>query len=297
MTRGNTTVVLQKVLYPALRDEFLSGRLQRIGGFVLRAQDAVAAQTPAQLHEAFALGYPGSPYDPNAPFVDVIRFQPPRGPVIHDAISPAVVDHPPYTGTGFAPWPDHVAPVYLLDETPLPAGAEMWRVSADGSEDLVAVHPDVATGWLQVAGGEPVPRVPILPSTLAWHAIWQGQDFVADVTRDGIVLLAAEQLDGFEATRGPAWRRVVPAEEVTDVFRMRLECRYRGLPCLVTDSGQDENGTVLRLAYIGHDAEFAEGMSLHKLDAGWYWTAARQEEIEGLQGIQERFEDLPHADA
>jgi len=294
---------LQKAVGPGQLAEYLANASDRIAGFVLRAADVAGAGTPGLLYQAHGLGFAGSPWRPDEPFIDVLRFPVPLKNYLHDAMAPDVVDRPPFTGTGFAHWEGGQAPLFFLDEVRLPAGSELWRVHASGAEELLAVYTDVGYGWTVIAEGLGDVARPVPPSFLmGWRAIWREVEFSADLLDGGrkVVLASAEEppagYDGFVRTPRLVWRAEVLVAEVTDVYELYASCLYQGLEFRVTDVAADADGRVFRLSYVGHDADFAEGIGLNKADAGVYWTLAREADVRDLKFVQNRLASMPNAE-
>ena len=67
--------LMQKAITPALARAHVEGGYDRMAGYVVRAEDVAFATTPAQLFEVHGLGYPGSPFRPDAQFIDLLRFE------------------------------------------------------------------------------------------------------------------------------------------------------------------------------------------------------------------------------
>jgi hypothetical protein len=59
-----------------------------------------------------------------------------------------VIERPPFRGNGFAPGDTEVVPEFKVDSVRLPHGAQMWRLSSDGSQTLVATFDADTTKWL-----------------------------------------------------------------------------------------------------------------------------------------------------
>jgi len=295
---------LQKAVSSGQLQEYAANASDRVAGFVLRATDVAGAKTPGMLYQAHGLGFAGSPWQPDAPFVDVLRFPVPLKNYLHDAVAPGVIDRPPFTGTGFAHWDSGQAPLFFLDEVRLPAGSELWRVHSAGPEELLAVYPDVGHGWTAVAEGLGDASRPVPPSFLVgWRATWRDVEFSADLVdaRRRVVLASPGEppagYDGFVRTARGVWRAEVPVAEISDMYELNVSCRYQGLDFRVVDVADDEGGRIFRLSYTGHDADFAEGIGLDKADAGVYWTVAREADVQDLQFVQNRLAGIPNGNS
>lgn len=290
--------VLQKAVLPGMSDAYLRRGFDRVGGFVVAASDVAWATTSADLFVAHGLGFPGSPVTPDAPHVDVLRFEPvatsrtvaATGGVDQETrrlTGGTFVDRPPFTGTGFVAVPDHVVPLWWLMPTRLPAGAELWRVHADGRSEVLGMYVDVATGWVgshaQATPGERLSR------HVGPLAQWRGAMLSASVIGPDVVLAATTEPPpayGFEPTASGRWRRQVPMTEVDALVELVVTARWNGLEMRVLDELETTSGRVSQLTYVGHDADLAEGLQLTKLDAGVYETLAPSDQLAELTHTQ-----------
>ncbi|MBO0898888.1 hypothetical protein J1G43_02770 [Cellulomonas sp. zg-ZUI22] len=270
--------LMQKALTPQLSDAYLAAGYERTGGFAVPAQTVTWASTAADLVRAHGLTYPGSPYGPDSPHVDVLRFDATAQLRFEDAVGGPdrrtrertggpFLDRPPFTGTGFVGVPDHVVPLYWFVHSRVPAGAQLVRVGADGSSVLLATYVDVAHGWVTedraVAFG-------LLPLHVGPLARWNGNVHPADVLGDRVVLAAAEPLDGFERTAAGRFRRDVPRGDVEELFELYVEARWNGLDVRVVDEFTDRGRPLVRVCATTHDADLAEGLRMDKVEAALY---------------------------
>lgn len=294
--------IMQKAITPQLANAYLEGGYDRVAGFVVRAADVAFATTPAALFEAHGLGFPGSPFAPDDAAVHVLRF--PATPQLRfeDAIGGTdpesrartggpFIDRPPFTGLGFVPVQGALVPLYWLVHSRIPAGSELVRVTPDGAAQVVARFVDVAQGW--VSDDVPVapPASPAIARFVGPIAVWRGAPYAADPLEDGTVALAADAEPdaalGFERTAAGRWRRVVPADEVTELFELSVTARWNGLEMRVVDSFRDTEGRpVARVSYTGHDADLAEGLRLQKVDAGVYEASVPMASLVDVQTAQ-----------
>lgn len=287
--------VLQKALSPEQVKLLVEGNRETVSGFAVKEADARAALTPADLFAVHGLGFPGSPWDPAAETVHLLRFEAPLSIYIHDAMAPEFVDRPPFTGTGFAHWSKGVVPLYFLDECALTPRAEVWRVKAGAPKECVAVYWGVADGWMVVTDDPSGPGQPgrHIPShLLGWNAVWRGQRFRADLEEDNAVLAAPTrppaEFGSFRQSPKGCWSSTVPFAEVEDFFELLATCTWRGEPFRITDVAQGQDGRMVRLFYTGHNADRAEALGLYKGDAGVYWTVVPEEEVTDHQMIENR---------
>jgi hypothetical protein len=317
--------MLQRVLTPAMTEGYLAHGLDQVRGYVLAAADVVGAQTPEQLFRVHGLGFPGSPFDPNQESLDLLLF--PATPFTH--LVPAVgrtpasagsmdragafIDHPPFTGTGFAPaggnTPEQLpVPVWWVDAARLPAGSEIWRVRRDGDRTLLGVFENVAQGWVSPTAFTPAgpagsastsfasERASSLAATdvpasdvLGIFGTWSGARCLVDLVGDGYAVIASYvDIPGAGLEPGPRglfWRQV-PAGQVQDVHEIRVTCTWRDAPFLLTSREQQSGGELAHLMYLGRDAVAAEALQLTKTDAGVYEATVPMNQLAGIQAQQ-----------
>ncbi|GAA4626649.1 hypothetical protein [Cellulomonas oligotrophica] len=277
--------LLQKAVLPRTSEAYLGQGYDRVAGFVVQAADVAWAGAPADLFVAHGLGFPGSPVTPDVAHVDVLRFTPHATSRTENATGGVdqagrartggpFVDRPPFTGLGFVDAPGHVVPLWWLTHTRVPAGAELVRVHADGTQQRLATFADVATGWVGDAARATPPTSPRLPRYVGPLARWRGTTLNAEPVGDEVVLASEVEPPaalGFTRTDAGRWRRVVPLAEVEAMFELMVTARWNGLEMRVVDQWDEAPGTtVSRVSYVGHDADLAEGLRLPKVDAGVY---------------------------
>ena len=156
--------MMQKAVAPAQVDYYLDRGYDRVSGFVHRANEIAHLDTPAKLYAALGLGYPGSPFSPDASELHVLRW-PAYRPSLYRipyggqneaamrAMEGWVIERPPFRGNGFAPGESNdVVAEFKVDSTRLPFGAELWRIGIDGTERLVARFDTDVSRWRRVGG-------------------------------------------------------------------------------------------------------------------------------------------------
>ncbi|MQA87369.1 MAG: hypothetical protein GEV03_22760 [Streptosporangiales bacterium] len=173
------TTVMQKIITPWQAECCLENTVHSIGGFAVRWEDVTLCRDPAELQEAFGLGgrEPDGkrPFHPDDPVIHLLRFpaldpeaykrpfggRDPDHAELYRATwgLPSVRDVEmwsyPFTGTGFTGSQRRVVPAFLLKEDlPVPNGAEMYQLTDDGDEDLLAVYVAVR-GWVAVLDDGP----------------------------------------------------------------------------------------------------------------------------------------------
>ncbi|SDZ35844.1 SseB protein N-terminal domain-containing protein [Micromonospora pattaloongensis] len=143
--------MMQKPVAPSQLGYYLDRGYDRVSGFVHRANEVAHLSTPAMLHAALGLGYPGSPFGRTAEETYVLRW-PAYRPSLYRipyggqneaamrAMEGWVIERPPFRGTGYAPAENgDVIAEFKVDSIRLPHGSQLWRIAADGSQTLVAV--------------------------------------------------------------------------------------------------------------------------------------------------------------
>ncbi|WBB77939.1 SseB family protein [Micromonospora sp. WMMD882] len=154
--------MMQKAVAPSQLAYYLERGYDRVSGFVHRAGEVAHLNTPARLYGALGLGYPDSPFSPDADEIYVLRW-PAYRPSLYRipyggqnegamrAMEGWVIERPPFRGNGFAPGESSdVVAEFKVDSARLPHGTQLWRIGADGSERVVAVLDTDALLWRQV---------------------------------------------------------------------------------------------------------------------------------------------------
>jgi hypothetical protein len=157
--------MMQKVVPPTQVDYYLERGYDRVSGFVHRATEVAHLRTPAKLVAALGLRYVGSLFPPEPPDVHVLRwpayrpslYRIPYGGQTESAMRAMegwVIERSPFRGNGFAPGDSsEVVAEFKVDSARLPHGAQLWRVEASGSEQLVALFDADQQAWRK-AGDE-----------------------------------------------------------------------------------------------------------------------------------------------
>ncbi|MFE0588652.1 SseB family protein [Micromonospora echinospora] len=161
----NRPPMMQKTVAPSQLAYYLERGYDRVSGFVHRAGEVGHLNTPAKLYAALGLGYPDSPYSPDADEIYVLRW-PAYRPSLYRipyggqnesamrAMEGWVIERPPFRGNGFAPGESSdVVAEFKVDSARLPHGTQLWRIGADGSERVVATLDTDALLWRPA--GEP----------------------------------------------------------------------------------------------------------------------------------------------
>lgn len=269
-------VVLQKLLMPWLSRAVVEQGYSAIGGPVVVAADAAELGTPETLLRAYGFDAPGSPFGESPPYVDVIRF--PTHPLM-------ALEKP--EARGERPWPtydsgflrgDVVAPVWMLERTRAPTGAELWRIAATGQQQLLSSYGGPALGWQGARGYFP----PI--HFVGPRAVWEGEEYPADFTPDrrGVELVHVGQQPraGFEAVRPQISRRIVTVGECDRVFDLVLTARWREVPVRILQRAGDQ----ALLLLLGDDPEDVRRLGADEVEPGIFEATAPAGELTDTSG-------------
>jgi hypothetical protein len=159
-------IVMQKPIAPTQVSYYLERGYDRVSGFVQRASEVAHLTTPEQLYQALGLGYPGSPFKPSDDEVYVLRWTAHRPDLYRipfggrddagmHAMQGWVIERAPFRGNGFAPGESgEVIAEFKVDSARLPHGAQMWRMTRDAGETLVALLDADTPRWRRVDGSD-----------------------------------------------------------------------------------------------------------------------------------------------
>ena len=155
-------VPMQKVIAPSQVSWYLERSYDRVCGFVHREQEVAHLRTPEKLISGLGLRYEGSPFAADTTEVYVLRW-PAHRPALYRipyggrteaamaAMEGWVIERPPFRGNGFAPAEtDDVIAEFKVDSVRLPHGAQLWRLSASGQSQLVALLDADGPTWQMV---------------------------------------------------------------------------------------------------------------------------------------------------
>jgi hypothetical protein len=153
---------MQKVVAPSQVGWYLDRSYDRVCGFVHRQQEVAHLRTPTRLVAGLGLRYDGSPFDPGADEIYILRWDAYR-PTLYRipyggrteaamaAMEGWVIERAPFRGNGFTPAEsDEVIAEFKVDSIRLPHGAQLWRLAADGTARLVAVLDADGPAWRRV---------------------------------------------------------------------------------------------------------------------------------------------------
>lgn len=110
-------------------------------------------------------------------------------------------------------------------------------------------------------------------------ARWRGEEFDASPDGDEVRLYTPQPREGFDEIRPDRHRRIVPADEVSDLLYVRTLCTWRGEPFIVL--GQHDGW--LRVEYTGGRAPVARELGLEEFDFGVYQGWAPVAEVSDVR--------------
>jgi hypothetical protein len=156
---ADRATVMQRTVPPAQLPFYVERGYDRVSGFVNRASEVAHLTSPKALFRALGLVYSGSPFAEDDHEAHVLRWVAHRSDLYrlpyggqHEAAMRAmqgwVVERAPFRGNGFAPGDTDVVAEFKVDSIRLPHGAQLWRLSRDGNETLVATFDADATRWV-----------------------------------------------------------------------------------------------------------------------------------------------------
>jgi hypothetical protein len=105
-------------------------------------------------------------------------------------------------------------------------------------------------------------------------AIWHGKEYEASPDSEHVRLYSPDPAEGFDEVRSGRYRRIVPADEASELVYVRTLGNWRGEPFIVL--GQHEEW--LRVEYTGGKAPVAAALNLDEFDYGVYqgWAPANE---------------------
>jgi len=110
-------------------------------------------------------------------------------------------------------------------------------------------------------------------------ALWHGNEYEASPDGSEVRLYATAVIEGFDEVRPGRYRRIVLADEVTELVYVRTLGTWRGEPFIVL--GEHEEW--LRVEYTGGKAPVAAALQLEEFDYGVYQGWAPANEVSDLR--------------
>jgi hypothetical protein len=154
-----SAIVMQRTVPPSQLPFYLERGYDRVSGFVNRASEVAHLTNPRVLYRALGLVFAGSPFTEDDGDVHVLRWVAHRADLYrlpyggqHEAGMRAmqgwVIERSPFRGNGFAPGDTEVVTEFKVDSVRLPHGAQMWQLTRDGDEVMVASFDSDAGKWV-----------------------------------------------------------------------------------------------------------------------------------------------------
>lgn len=269
--------VLQKLLAPRVAAAIVNQGHTAVEGPVVRAADVTSLSTPEALLSAYGFDGSSSPWGDLPEYVDVLRF--PVDPLMR-------LDKP--VDTGERPWPTYpsgflpggdVVPVWILQRTRVPIGAEYWRISATGEQQGLSTFAGPAMGWRAAKGYFP-PLHLVGP-----RAEWNGLDLPAALVPDSddveLVHVGRDSApEGFEEGRPQVWRRVVPVAECARVFELVLTAEVSGVPVRILQRAGAEALVLL----LSDDPAAVQDLQAREVEPGVFETVVPAERLSNAAG-------------
>lgn len=267
--------VMEKLLVPAAMQLVVERGYDHLAGPVVRAADH-RDRTPAERVAAYGLDGEVYPFGSNPDHVDVIRFQ--TNPLMQLSVP---------SDAGERPWPTYplgflrdTTPVWDLDLTRVPMGAEFVRIGVDGSERVLSEYGGAAWGWQRAKGYFP-PLHLIGP-----RAKWRGLDLPASYTEDQqaveLVWVGDDGIpEGFTPSRPRVHSRVVPVAECESVFEVVLTSTWRGAAVRIVQQAGDEVLVVL----LDPDLDSINRTRAQAMDVTLFQATAPRSELGEVRGV------------
>lgn len=267
--RDHSMTPMQKLIWPAAERAYLEHGDSLLVGPAVRIGDAVHWRTPGQVLAAYGISAPA------APFVDVLRFAP--TPLSRVSI-PRAGDPTSVAGYATGYLRTGLVPVWDVAATVVPRDAEIWRIFADGHQDLVASYGGPAIGWRG-------PTVFAPPTMLVGpRAEWGGREWHVSWVDDAQVELATLSdmpIDGCVQTRPYVYSRVVDASSCTRMFELGFTARWGDVECVLLQSNNEDTAVLLST-----DAATAAQVGATVLEPGVFWHLVPSDEVSDIQAIQ-----------
>lgn len=269
--------VLQKLLVPAHSTAVGERGYPYVGGPVTRLADVRGLSTPEDLLAAYGLEGSGV-FGEDPDFVDVLRFE--VEPLMRLRMPGGEARPWPTYPTGFLTSSSDVVPVWVLERTRVPKGAEMWRIHRSGDEERVTRFDGAARGWRGAAGVMPVTQL------VGPRAAIGGREFVADFMdasgeRVELVWFGDDVPGGFEPAAPGVSTRVIASAECDQVHEVVLSASWRGVDARVLQPAADEALLLLDQP----TAEQVEALGAHEVEPGYFEVIAPKGELVDGGGV------------
>ena len=257
---------LQTLVGPATAAAWLGQGSALLAGPAVRLSDAAAWTTPALVLGAY--GVDGA----EAASVDVLRFLPTEVTAVE---VPGPGDATTAAGYGRGFLPGGLVPVWDIAPTTVPRGSELWRIHADGTQEMLAPYAGPASGWLGTGVFAPTPAV--LGPRARWNGVEYAVSWVDDETVE-LVAVGEQPEEGFAQTRPHIFARTVARAECEEIFALTVHARWRDIACVAVDSDGAEVAVLLRT-----DAETAQRVGALTLEPGVFWLPVPRAELSDIR--------------
>lgn len=269
--------VLQKVLVPRLARAVGEHGYPYVGGPVTRLADVRALGTSGEVLAAYGLT-DSADFGADPAFVDVLRFE--VEPLMRLRAPGGEVRPWPTYATGFLAPGAGAVPVWVLERTRVPRGAELWRIHRSGEEEQLSRFDGVARGWRGAAGLMPITQL------VGPRAAVDGREFVAEFTEASgaqveLVWFGQDVPPGFEPVRPGVSTRVVASAACEQVHEVVLSATWRGVGARVLQPGADEALLLLDQP----EAEQVEATGAREVEPGYFEVVAPKSELVDGGGV------------
>ncbi len=272
--------VMQKLLMPANVGGIVEHGDNALYGPVVNFED-VANLTPAQLVAAYELA---DVYGEDPDHVDVIRFD--SDPLMQFRTPDLEAD---IADQRERPWPlysngflggEAVIPVWFVDRTRVPMGAEYWRLHRSGDEDRFSYYAGPAFGWSNAHGYQPPTQ--LIGPRAKWRDLDVQAAFLPDAAGVELVLMAASAPEGFDEGGHPGvFRKMVPIAECEDVFEVVLTGTWREARVRIVQTRDDQAMVHL----LDPDWPAVQRLGARPLEPGSFEAVAPVAEISDTSGV------------
>lgn len=270
--------VLQKLLMPWLSQAVGDQGYPYLGGPVTRMADVRHLSTARDLVGAYGLAASAAFVD-DPDYVDVVRFE--VEPLMR-LRTPEMVQRPwPTYSMGFLN--GHVSgpvPVWVLERTRVPRGAEMWRIHRSGYQEMVTRFEGIARGWLSARGFTPMTQM------VGPRAEFEGVEYVAEFTEPSggeveLVHLGEDVPPGFEVVRPLVSARRVLAADCQEVHEVVLTAQWLGVDARILQPTAEDALLLLEQPEIDE----IERTRAREVEPGYYEVIAPKEELTSGGGV------------
>ncbi|CAM4143991.1 hypothetical protein [Janibacter anophelis] len=270
--------VLQKVLMPWLSQAVGEQGYHYVGGPVTRLADIRHLGTARDLVTAYELNQSAAFVDDPA-FVDVVRFE--VEPLMR-LRAPEMLQRPwPTYPMGFlSGHSSGPVPVWVLDRTRVPRGAEMWRVHRSGEQEMLTRFEGIARGWRSARGFMPMTHL------VGPRAEFEGREYAAEFTEPTggqveLVHFGEDVPPGFEPVRPMVSARTVLSAQCEQVHEVVLSAQWLGVDARILQPTSQDALLLLEQP----DVDAIERTRAREVEPGYYEVVAPKSELAHGGGV------------